>query len=108
MAALGGLRREEMQQWLIGVVVSLFIVTVSAGVAQLGGDGGQQFRGLPVFVWCGIFAFAVQWILFIHAWSIRSEKYFDLAGSLTYVTVCLLYTSPSPRDATLSRMPSSA
>ena len=24
------------------------------------------------------------------------------------VTICLLYTSPSPRDATLSRMPSSA
>ena len=29
-----------------------------------------------------------------------------LAGP--YVNVCLLYTSPSPRDATLSRMPSSA
>ena len=26
----------------------------------------------------------------------------------TEYTVCLLYTSPSPRDATLSRMPSSA
>ena len=26
----------------------------------------------------------------------------------TLVDVCLLYTSPSPRDATLSRMPSSA
>ena len=26
----------------------------------------------------------------------------------TYVPTCLLYTSPSPRDATLSRMPSSA
>ena len=25
-----------------------------------------------------------------------------------YIKVCLLYTSPSPRDATLSRMPSSA
>ena len=25
-----------------------------------------------------------------------------------YASVCLLYTSPSPRDATLSRMPSSA
>ena len=24
------------------------------------------------------------------------------------LTICLLYTSPSPRDATLSRMPSSA
>ena len=26
----------------------------------------------------------------------------------TYNNICLLYTSPSPRDATLSRMPSSA
>ena len=25
-----------------------------------------------------------------------------------YISTCLLYTSPSPRDATLSRMPSSA
>ena len=28
--------------------------------------------------------------------------------STTHTHVCLLYTSPSPRDATLSRMPSSA
>ena len=27
---------------------------------------------------------------------------------MQYIMVCLLYTSPSPRDATLSRMPSSA
>ena len=27
---------------------------------------------------------------------------------LTAIQACLLYTSPSPRDATLSRMPSSA
>ena len=30
------------------------------------------------------------------------------AGMEQYVSACLLYTSPSPRDATLSRMPSSA
>ena len=29
-------------------------------------------------------------------------------GASEYRTICLLYTSPSPRDATLSRMPSSA
>ena len=28
--------------------------------------------------------------------------------TVDYVVTCLLYTSPSPRDATLSRMPSSA
>ena len=31
-----------------------------------------------------------------------------LAGDKVLVEICLLYTSPSPRDATLSRMPSSA
>ena len=29
-------------------------------------------------------------------------------GEFPYTRGCLLYTSPSPRDATLSRMPSSA
>ena len=31
-----------------------------------------------------------------------------LASTGAYLCICLLYTSPSPRDATLSRMPSSA
>ena len=31
-----------------------------------------------------------------------------LLSKKTVETICLLYTSPSPRDATLSRMPSSA
>ena len=43
-------------------------------------------------------------------------KWYTLAGSASAVMIfalawgwyCLLYTSPSPRDATLSRMPSSA
>ena len=30
------------------------------------------------------------------------------AGGAAHLPGCLLYTSPSPRDATLSRMPSSA
>ena len=31
-----------------------------------------------------------------------------ILGLSTKLGICLLYTSPSPRDATLSRMPSSA
>ena len=33
---------------------------------------------------------------------------FDKAEYDSLLSTCLLYTSPSPRDATLSRMPSSA
>jgi len=35
------------------------------------------------------------------------NKYLGKRG-ITHTRGCLLYTSPSPRDATLSRMPSSA
>ena len=48
----------------------------------------------------------------------KGSAYLDLAdeayciggerSSDSYLKICLLYTSPSPRDATLSRMPSSA
>ena len=40
-----------------------------------------------------------------NAYIARAEKSKDLN---TYITTCLLYTSPSPRDRTRSRMPSSA
>ena len=34
--------------------------------------------------------------------------YGDLTDSTNLIRICLLYTSPSPRDRTRSRMPSSA
>ena len=39
---------------------------------------------------------------------IRRGIYRDLLLDTHHSNTCLLYTSPSPRDATLSRMPSSA
>ena len=40
--------------------------------------------------------------------STKPEKFNKLKSLGADIVVCLLYTSPSPRDATLSRMPSSA
>ena len=37
-----------------------------------------------------------------------SEPGVEIPGNGTLVVICLLYTSPSPRDGLLSRMPSSA
>ena len=37
-----------------------------------------------------------------------SSLVMQLSGQTSRYNICLLYTSPSPRDATLSRMPSSA
>ena len=40
--------------------------------------------------------------------AIELSKFAEKAGSDGLLIVCLLYTSPSPRDGLLSRMPSSA
>ena len=37
-----------------------------------------------------------------------AQKILDQNFTSNQAKICLLYTSPSPRDATLSRMPSSA
>ena len=39
---------------------------------------------------------------------VQFERWVHTHGCRKWFNVCLLYTSPSPRDATLSRMPSSA
>ena len=54
-----------------------------------------------------------RWDVIVHCWFIVWFRLFriSLALSMLFLVlsyVCLLYTSPSPRDATLSRMPSSA
>ena len=46
--------------------------------------------------------------IWTHAIDGLSENDFILAAKIDQIEICLLYTSPSPRDATLSRMPSSA
>ena len=40
--------------------------------------------------------------------SVTNISKISIVANSTCVNICLLYTSPSPRDATLSRMPSSA
>ena len=45
-----------------------------------------------------LFAFIIQWILFIPAYLFQTEKFFDISGSFTYIfvisyTLCLSYNS---------------
>ena len=45
----------------------------------------------------------------LHIAKVKGEPTPELASSVhEYVDICLLYTSPSPRDLSTSRMPSSA
>ena len=56
----------------------------------------------------GIWSFLVTWGFLQSKKSQRIFTWVSLIIFLILSYICLLYTSPSPRDATLSRMPSSA
>ncbi|MEJ2012925.1 MAG: DUF1295 domain-containing protein [Anaerolineales bacterium] len=77
----------------IGVVAA---VVAAALVALAGSQGGQEVLGFPVFALCFTVAFVIQWIAFIPAYLQQSEKFYDLTGSLTYLTVVTLAVLVSP------------
>ena len=62
-------------------------VVVAAFVALAGSYNGAAVGGLRIFALCAIVAFAIQWLAFIPAYLFRTEKFFDLTGSLTYITI---------------------
>jgi steroid 5-alpha reductase family enzyme len=65
-------------------------VAVAAGVAVAGSQGGNTVGGFPVFALCVVLAFAVQWVAFVPAYIMQSERFFDLTGSLTYIVVTVV------------------
>lgn len=69
------------------IVTILIAFFIGMGVAWGGSQGGSTIGFIPVFLLCGFFAFAVNWIVYIPATIYQTEKYYDLTGSLTYLTV---------------------
>jgi steroid 5-alpha reductase family enzyme len=65
-------------------------VLIAAGLAWAGSQGGTQAFGLPLFALAVGLAFVVQWVAFIPAYLLQNEGFFDLTGSLTYISVTAL------------------
>jgi steroid 5-alpha reductase family enzyme len=59
-------------------------------VALAGSQGGSSVFGIPLFALLVGLAFLIQWLAFIPAFLLQSEKFFDLTGSLTYISVITL------------------
>ena len=69
----------------IGLVLLLGVAFAWAGSYR-----GASFAGIPVFTLGVVMAFSIQWIAFVPAMLKRTEKFFDLVGSITYLLVTLL------------------
>ncbi|MFT6407004.1 MAG: steroid 5-alpha reductase family enzyme [Arenicella sp.] len=77
-----------MQNDILKRLFILLLILLIGGVISIaGGDGGASYANIPVFVICGAWAFLVNWIAFVPANAAQTEKYYDLVGSLTYLSV---------------------
>lgn len=73
-----------MKRSIIGILLSIGIALL---LAFAGSDGSVRLGSLPLFAICGSLAFLVHWLIFIPSFVYRTEHYFDLTGSIAYVTV---------------------
>lgn len=63
------------------------ILLLAAGLAWAGSQGGARWVGVPVFALAVGMAFIINWLAFIPAWLLRTEKFFDLMGGVTFISV---------------------
>ena len=92
-----GISAKNMQKRIVLVLFTLFLQPLAIAETTDADESREAQGGHAILLeqytatWCDSCATIDPWIIdFVDAYS------------------CLLYTSPSPRDATLSRMPSSA
>ncbi len=77
----------------IGILIT---IALGIGVAFAGSQGGYQVGTLPVYALGVFLAFLIQWIVFIPAYLYKTEKFFDLTGSITYITVMTIAVILTP------------
>jgi steroid 5-alpha reductase family enzyme len=63
------------------------LILIGLLVALAGSQGGRSIGGIPVFALAVGVAYLIQWLAFIPAYRLQTEKFFDLTGSITYISV---------------------
>ncbi|HEY5387553.1 MAG TPA: DUF1295 domain-containing protein [Thermoleophilia bacterium] len=72
------------------------VVLIGAAVAVAGSQHGATAFGIPVFALAVGLAFVIQWLAFIPAYLLQNEGFFDLTGSVTYITVTIVALALGP------------
>jgi len=84
---------ERSRKALVAIIV---VVAIVAFVAWAGSQGSAALGGVPLFAAAVAMAYVIQWLVFIPSWAQRTEKYFDLTGSLTYITITVALALLTP------------
>lgn len=73
------------------------VLLIGALLALAGSSGGSSIGVIPTFTIAVGAAIAIQWIAFIPSFIKQTERFYDITGTLTYVsiTVMILLVTPA-------------
>ena len=66
-------------KWYVNLLISIIVFFIATGIAYL--------TGSYIVLNAVILAFLIQWVAYIPAYTFQTEKFYDLTGTLTYLTV---------------------
>ena len=75
---------EASRRSIIGIIAA---VVIGGLVALAGSDGSIEVGWMPVFALCAILAYLINWAVFIPSNQAKTERYYDLTGSITYLSL---------------------
>ena len=92
------------------VTIPATIVSILIGllIALAGSEGSVNFNGVALFAICASISYVLHWLIFIPSFIYQTAHYFDLTGSISYLTGVgvAFYLNPSvdPRDLIIGAM----
>ena len=72
------------------LLLSLIIIVFAFVLTILVDENSISYGSLSLFLLCTIIIFFLQWIVFIPSYFLSTEHFFDLTGSVTFITVSIL------------------
>ena len=72
------------------IIIVVFSLLIAFLISKANQDYSVRLNGYPLFLLLGGIAFLVNWLAFIPAYKFQTEHYYDLTGSITYLTVLVI------------------
>lgn len=73
---------------LIGIIIA---ISIAIGLVIVGSDGSVEIiDGISLFAFGVALAFIIQWIAFIPAYIKKTEKFYDITGTIAYISVVVV------------------
>lgn len=69
------------------VVVLIVCAAIVIGITLATQSNSLKIVDYPAMLVLAVIAFAIQWVVFIPAYALQTEKFYDLTGSLTFITI---------------------